>query len=158
MLVLAPAAAACGDDDDAPEAPARSPALGTSPPATPERDAPADPAAARAEVEKNWKTFFDPGTPVNDKAKVLEDGDRMQPLLTAFAKDPNAKRSSATVTDVKFTSATGADVTYDLLVGGQPALPDSKGSAVLQDEVWKVSVKTLCALVQLSGNASAPGC
>ncbi|WP_251016466.1 hypothetical protein [Streptomyces sp. ISL-99] len=159
MLILVPAAAACGDDNDAPEAPPRSPAVGTSPPAIPERDAPADPAAARAAVEKSWKTFFDPKASVETKAKVLQNGERMRSLLTAFADDPNAKRSSVDVKDVKFTSATEADVTYDLLVGGQPALPDSKGTSVLQGDVWKVSVKTLCALVQVSGNAPVPpGC
>jgi hypothetical protein len=89
---------------------------------------------------------------------VVENGDQLRPLLTAFSADENAARSSAKVTDVRFTSATEATVTYDLLVGGTPALPGSKGTSVLQDQTWKVTVKTLCALVELSGNAAAPGC
>ncbi|MBT2490355.1 hypothetical protein J7E96_17890 [Streptomyces sp. ISL-96] len=157
VLILVPAAAACGDDNGAPEAPARSPA--TSPPVTPDKNQPSDLTAARSAVEKNWRTFFDPKASTDDKVRVLQNGEQMRRVLTAFANDPNAARSSAKVTDVKFTSATEADVTYDLLVGGQPAVPNSKGTSVLQDDVWKVSVKTLCALVQLSGNAPAvPGC
>ncbi|MGX1881851.1 hypothetical protein [Streptomyces sp. NPDC055287] len=157
VLILVPAAAGCGDGYDGGGG-ATPPTPSVSTPATPEADAPADEAAARAEVEKNWKTFFDPKASADEKARVLQNGERLRPLLTAFANDSNARRSSADVTDVKFTSATEADVTYDLLVGGQPALPDSKGTSVLQDDVWKVSVKTLCALVELSGNAAVPGC
>ena len=56
---------------------------------------------------------------------------------------------------------TAADVKYTLLLNGATALPDASGTAVEQDGTWKVSVNTLCALVQLSGNATAsalPGC
>ncbi|MGG8407710.1 hypothetical protein ACM614_14360, partial [Streptomyces sp. 12297] len=119
---------------------------------------PADPAAAKAEIEKNWTTFFDPKASTAEKTRVLEDGDTVRPLLEGFATDPNAATSSARVTDVTFTSPTDARVTYDLLVGGAPALPAAKGTAVFQDQVWKVSLKTLCALVRLSGNAVPTGC
>ena len=61
------------------------------------------------------------------------------------------------VTGIEFTSATDANVTYDLLVGGAPALPGSKGTSVLQNDTWKVSMKTLCGLVELSG-VTVPGC
>ncbi|MEN8653120.1 hypothetical protein ABCR94_21625 [Streptomyces sp. 21So2-11] len=158
VLILLPAAAGCSDDVSPSGTPPPAPAPSSTPAAPPEKDAPADPAAAEAEIGKNWATFFDPKASTDDKVKVLQNGDSMRMLISAFGNDPNAAKSSAKVTDVKFTSATEADVTYDLLVGGKPALPDSKGTSVHQDEVWKVSVKTLCALVQLSGNASAPGC
>ena len=158
VLILVPAAAGCSDDggggSTTPTPTATAPPT-TSAPAT---NAPADPAAAKAEIMKNWTTFFDPKATTDAKVKVLENGDQLRPLLAAFSGDKNAAQSSAKVTAVQFTSATEATVTYDLLVGGTPALPGSKGSAVYQDQTWKVSVKTLCALVQLSGNAAAPGC
>ncbi|MFI1396453.1 hypothetical protein [Streptomyces sp. NPDC020681] len=165
VLVLVPATAACSDNGDggsgssptptatATTAPPTEP--GTSPPAG---EGPADPAAAEAEIEQNWTTFFDPEASTEAKVKVLENGEDLRPLLAAFGGDKNAAQSSAKVTDVQFTSPTEATVTYDLLVGGAPALPGSKGTSVYQDETWKVSVKTLCALVKLSGNAAAPGC
>lgn len=130
----------------------------TAPANSPAADQPADPAAAKAQIEKNWTTFFDPKASTDAKVKVLENGDALRPLLVAFGGDKNAAQSSAKVTGVSFGSPTQATVTYDLLVGGNPALPGAKGTAVLQDQTWKVSVKTLCALVQLSGNAAAPGC
>lgn len=158
MLILLPVATGCSDDVSPSETPPPAPTSSSSPAEAPQEDAPADSVAAQSEIKKNWATFFDPKASADDKVKVLQNGDAMRPLIAAFAGDPNAAKSAAKVTDVEFTSATEADVTYDLLVGGKPALPDSKGTSVHQDEVWKVSVKTLCALVQLSGNASAPGC
>lgn len=89
--------------------------------------------------------------------KLLENGERMQEVLGAFGGDKNAAMTSAKVTGVEFTSATEADVTYDLLVGGAPVLPDAQGTSVLQNDTWKVTVKTLCGLVQLSG-VTVPGC
>ncbi|TQK43595.1 hypothetical protein FBY35_5064 [Streptomyces sp. SLBN-118] len=159
VLILVPAAAGCSDDNGGGSKATPTPSA-TAPPSStaPAGNGPADPAAAKAEIEKNWTTFFDPKATTDAKVKVLEHGEQLRPLLTAFSADKNAQQSSAKVTAVQFTSPNDATVTYDLLVGGAPALPGSKGTAVYQDQTWKVSVKTLCALVKLSGNASAPGC
>ncbi|MFV0136852.1 hypothetical protein ACLGIH_27245 [Streptomyces sp. HMX87] len=160
-LFLAPALAACGDDDGG---------GGGSPPPTPPGErtttsapasAPADRAAAEREIEENWEKFFDPDTPVEDKQAVLENGDRMAPVLQAFGGDERAGQVEAEVSRVEFTSPTEAKVTYSLALQGSTALPDASGTAVEQDGTWKVSAKTLCALVQMSGNGSAspiPGC
>lgn len=150
VLLLAPALAGCSDDGGS-----SSQSSTTTAPAS--ANGPADPAAAKAEVTKNWTAFFDPKTPTAERIKLLENGPQMAPVLAAFAADKTAAMTSAEVKAVAFTSPTGADVTYDLLVGGNPALPDSKGTSVLQDDTWKVSVRTLCGLVQLSG-AQVPGC
>ena len=65
----------------------------------------------------------------------------------------------ATVDKVEFTSSTEANVTYTLTLKGATVMPNAAGTAVEQDDTWKVSVKTLCGLVGLSGNASpGPGC
>ncbi|WP_405852823.1 hypothetical protein OG361_09050 [Streptomyces sp. NBC_00090] len=156
VLAFVPAVAGCSDDADTGDQ-----VTETAPPGTtaepPEEGEPADPAAAEAEITKNWTAFFDPKTPTADKVELLENGAEMQPVLAAFAGNENAAVTSAKVTGVEFTSATEANVTYDLLVGGSPALPDSQGTSVLVDDTWKVSVKTLCGLVELSG-VTVPGC
>ncbi|MFG2879992.1 hypothetical protein ACGFYU_34105 [Streptomyces sp. NPDC048337] len=154
LLAAVPALAGCSSDSGN-DGGAASPSV--SAPGAPTGTGPADPAAAKAQIEKNWVVFFGPKTSMEERVKVLENGETLQPLLAGFAADPMAAKSSAKVTEVVFTSPTEARVTYDLLVGDTPALPGSKGTAVLQDGVWKVSVKTLCGLVELSGNA-APGC
>lgn len=157
ILALAPALAACGDDNGGGEATPPQPTADRT--ATAPASAPADRAAAENEIRQNWQQFFDPKTSLQDKQAVLENGDRMGPVLQAFSGDERGRQVQAKVTKIEFTSATEADVTYTLSLKGATALPDASGTAVEQDGTWKVSAKTLCALVQLSGNASpVPGC
>ncbi|MFD0418844.1 hypothetical protein [Streptomyces sp. NPDC127108] len=168
VLVIVPAAAACGDDsggdDNAPPKPSvektdKAPARSPSPSAAPEGNEPADPAAAEKQIRTNFEKFFDPATSLRDKEAVLENGPKMRAVLQGFSGDERGKQVGAKVGKVEFTSATEADVTYALTLKGATALPTASGTAVNQDDTWKVSVKTLCALVKLSGNASpGPGC
>ncbi|MFJ6393467.1 hypothetical protein ACIQJT_38430 [Streptomyces sp. NPDC091972] len=162
-FALAVALTACSDDSGGgSESPPPTPSVErTAPSAAPSPSGPADAAAARREIKANWEKFFDPKTSTEDKQAVLENGDRMGPVLRAFSGDQRGGQVQARVTEVAFTGATAADVSYTLLLNGATALPDASGTAVEQGGTWKVSVNTLCALVQLSGNASAsalPGC
>ncbi|UNO42862.1 hypothetical protein [Streptomyces sp. MST-110588] len=131
----------------------------TGAPGSPGGSAPADPAAARRQIEQNWQKFFDPKLSNSQKAAYLENGADLAPLLAAFNEDRRGQQVAAKVTGVRFTASNEADVTYTLTLKGATALPDAKGVSVLQDKVWKVSVKTLCALVAMSGDGvKAPGC
>ncbi|MFD9729992.1 hypothetical protein [Streptomyces sp. NPDC059072] len=131
---------------------------GVGAPVVPVADGPADPAAATAQIEKNWAVFFDPKSTTEQKAAVLEHGDFLEPLLGGLAKLPQADKVSVKVTNVTFTSPTQATVTYDLLVSGTPAMSANKGIAVLDDGVWKVSLKSLCGLIELSGESAPAPC
>ncbi|MER5442173.1 hypothetical protein [Streptomyces sp. NPDC002790] len=168
-LVLGPALAACGDDsggdDSAPPTPSSKPPTSKEPTSAepssqrPSDRAPEDRAGAEKEIKTNWKKFFDPKVSMEEKTGVLEDGAKMGPVLKSFSGDKRGGQVEATVTKVAFTSGTEADVTYALALKGATVLPDAKGTSVEQGGTWKVSVNTLCALVQLSGNASpGPGC
>ncbi|WP_079036486.1 MULTISPECIES: hypothetical protein [Streptomyces] len=161
VLLIAPAAAACGDDSGGGDGakPPEPSMEKTTEPAKDDATAPADAAAAQKEVRANWEKFFDPDVSLKDKEAVLENGSRMREVLESFSGDERGKQVAAKVSKVEFTSATEADVTYALTLKGATALPDASGTSVNQDDTWKVSVKTLCALVKLSGNASpGPGC
>lgn len=129
-------------------------------PTTPSATAggPADAAAAEAQIKQNWQTFFDPKTKIADKEKYLENGTVLAPLLQGFAADPRVGQVSAAVTNVAFTSATTATVTYSLSLQGTVVVPNATGKAVLQDGTWKVADSTLCGLVALTGNTKLPGC
>ncbi|MEV5613176.1 hypothetical protein [Streptomyces sp. NPDC052225] len=163
-LALGPALTACGDDSGGgdgspPPTPSSQEPSPSSGKPSPRADAPKDRAAAEKEIKKNWKKFFDPSVPMKEKQTVLEDGAKMGQVLKSFSGDKRGGQVEATVDTIAFTSATAADVTYALALKGATVLPDAKGTAVEQDGTWKVSVNTLCALVQLSGNASpGPGC
>lgn len=162
LLFLAPALAACSDDEggggnETPPTPTVEQTQPTEP--SPAATAPADIGAAETEIKQNWQKFFDPDTALEDKQTVLENGEQMAPVLQAFSGDERGGQVQATVSKIEFTSPTEANVTYDLTLKGTTALPNASGTAVEQDGTWKVSAKTLCALVQLSGNASPiPGC
>lgn len=164
VLLVAPAAVACGDDSggggdsDPPEPSAQTSSRDASSEA-PANDEPADPAAAEKQVKENFEKFFDPAVPLKEKEAVLENGAKMRGVLESFNGDERGKQVSADVNKVEFSSATEADVTYALTLKGATALPDASGTSVNEDDTWKVSVKTLCALVKLSGNESpGPGC
>jgi hypothetical protein len=161
VLALAAALTACGDDsggdDTAPPSPTVQQPTTVEP--VPTATGPADSAAAEKEIKENWKEFFDPAVSLKDKQAVLEDGDKMARVLESFSGDERGGQVEATVNKVDFTSPTEADVTYTLTLKGATVMPDATGTAVEQDDVWKVSVKTLCGLVGLSGNESpGPGC
>ncbi len=153
VLVLGPVLTACGDDSGGGESP---------PPTTPDRTtsapgtAPANRSAAEQEIRQNWEKFFSPETSLNEKKALLENGETMGPVLDAFSGDERIGQVQAQVNDVTFTSATRADVSFSLTLQGATALPDASGTSVEQDGTWKVSVNSLCALVQLSGDGSTP--
>jgi ABC-type phosphate transport system substrate-binding protein len=115
-------------------------------------------AAAKAQIAANYAKFFSKSTPIAEKAAVLENGSSMAATLNAFAKDPRVGQASAKVTNVTFTAADKANVTYAISIGNQVMLPNATGTAVLQDGVWKVSDATLCGLLTLSGDTSIHGC
>jgi hypothetical protein len=120
---------------------------------------PADEAAAKAEITKNWELFLKSGTPRATAVKLLENGDSLGAALKKATQEDEATggERSATVKTITFTSPTKANVTYELHAAGQ--VLNSAGEAVLQDGVWKVSEATFCTLVVL-GNGSRPvkGC
>ncbi|CAL9607448.1 hypothetical protein [Streptomyces sp. Tu 3180] len=153
LLFLSPALAACGDGgggDGPPPSPTGN--RTTSAPA----DAPADRAAAEQEIRQNWEKFFDPGTSLEEKKNLLQNGDLLGPVLEAFSGDERVGQVRAEVTGITFVSPTEADVTFALSLRGATVLPDASGTAVEQDGTWKVSAKSLCALVELSGDGSPP--
>nr|WP_030683524.1 hypothetical protein [Streptomyces sp. NRRL B-1347] len=159
VLLFVPTVAACGDDSgDEGGSPPPQPSVETTSKAG-DATEPADPAAAEKAVRANWEKFFDPAVSLRDKEAVLENGAEMRQVLRSFSGDERGKQVRARVAKVEFTSAKDADVTYALTLKGATALPSASGTAVNQDDTWKVSVKTLCALVKLSGNKSpGPGC
>ncbi|PWI41808.1 hypothetical protein [Streptomyces sp. ICBB 8177] len=157
-VALAAALTACGGGSSSPSStPATTATTSAAPSAS--GTAPADPSAAKAQVVKNWEKFFDPSTSLADKTKLLENGQKMTKVVEGFAGDPRVGQVKATVQSVRFTSPSGADVTYSLALKGTTVLPSASGTSVLQDGVWKVSDQTLCALISLDSSGSAiPGC
>ena len=96
-----------------------------------------------------WVKFFNGTTPAATKVTLLQNGQQFAAVITAQAASPLAKSAQAKVTSVTVTSPTTATVKYSIVEGGQVAVPDQTGQAVLQGGVWKVSAPSFQALLKL---------
>ena len=154
LALVAVLAAACGGGSSGGNTPPPSsaPTSGTSSTPAAAANAPADPAAAKAEITKNWEKFFSSATGTTAAVALLENGDQLGPALAKAQKEDKATggQRSAQVNKVTFTSATQANVNY-ILHAGTTKL-NAAGVAVLQDGAWKVSQLTFCTLVILGNN------
>jgi len=149
VILLVAAVAACGSSSSTPAA---SPSSGMSTSAT---AAPTSTAGQIAVVKTNWETFFAGSTSATRKIELLQNGQQFAQVIQAQASSPLSKATTATVSAVRIVSPTKATVTYSILQGGQVALPDQSGQAVLQDGVWKVSAKSFSALLKLEGQGAS---
>ncbi|MEU4413104.1 hypothetical protein [Nocardia salmonicida] len=141
----------CGSDDESSTSSSTTSAVATS--AT---TAATDPAAVKS-ITDAYVLFFDGKAPADKKVAVVEKGAAFTPLLQAQAANPQAQSTSVTVGGVKLIDANNADVTYSLLMGGNPVLPDQTGQAVREGGQWKVAAATYCALMAIQGGTS-PAC
>jgi hypothetical protein len=160
VAVLAALVTACSGGSTTPTANTNTPPSST-PPTTSTATAPADEAAAKAEIKTNWTKFYAFKTKAAVAASLLEDGAQMGGGL-AFARQEQAQthiKQNVKVKVITFTDASHANVTYALLNGKTPLLPNASGVAVLVDGKWKVSKTSFCTLVLLGANGKAvPGC
>lgn len=147
-VCLALAGAACGGPSGAPSAPSAS-ATGSA------ASIPAGLTGSARAIAANWVEFFSPATPVATKESLLQNGPAFAAVLRGQATSSMARSIAAQVTGVTLTSGTAADVTWNLLLSGAPALTSQKGTAVYQDGAWKVAAASFCGLLALDV-ASAP--
>lgn len=111
-------------------------------------------SAAAATIKANWVKFFAPSTPASQRVSLLQNGQKFASTIKSmFSLGASAK---AKVTSVSMTSSKQATVTYTVYLGGQPALPNAKGVAVLEDGTWKVSDPSFCELLTLQNAGKAP--
>jgi hypothetical protein len=154
LAVVALTVAACGSSSSGGGTTPPSSSPTSQPSATPAAaaTAPADEAAARAEITKNWTTFFNSNTPNTKSKMLLENGTNLGPALRKAVQEDKATGGtrSANVKKITFTSPTQANVTYGLHAAGR--ILNASGIAVLQGGTWKVSDVTFCTLVVLGNN------
>jgi hypothetical protein len=143
-LVLAAAITACSSSGSSSSATSVPPATSTS-------AAPATSAAggsAVAQITANWEKFFSSSTPNSERVQLLENGSQFSSALTAFSASPLAAAVTSKVDAVTVTSATQANVKYDLSAAGTTVATGATGTAVLQDGVWKVGDEVFCGLLK----------
>ena len=158
LVAIGLAASACSSSPAPKTSPTTSaPSTATAPASPSSSGEPTSGSGAISAIEANWATFFNAKTPVSKRLALLEDGQEFAPVIKAQAGTGLAAEATSKVTHVSLTGTDQAAVTYDILVGGKPALSNRSGVAVYQDGVWKVGVASFCALLKLE-QASVPAC
>jgi hypothetical protein len=164
LALVAVLAAACGGGSSGgggTTQPSSAPSSETSTTPAASANAPADPAAAKAEIERVWVKFFNSSTNQGVAKGLLEDGDNLGAALKLAQKEDKQTNLDrrAKVKLIKFFDATTANVTWILYNGTTKVLDNASGQAKLVDGQWKVSKLTFCTLVTLGNNQVAPkGC
>jgi hypothetical protein len=106
---------------------------------------PADPDAARAEIEHNFGLLYGPRDPDVDRSQYIDDNYGMAEINAAVARrfPGAAEGASVTIDEIVFTDASNAMFRYTL---DTPLadFPDQLGRARLLDGVWKITRGTLC--------------
>ena len=118
---------------------------------------PASSSGAASTIAANWATFFNAKTPVAKRVSLLQDGQTFQSIIKSQAGSGLAASATAKVTKVTMVSSTQAKVTYSILIGGQSALANQAGVAVLQDGTWKVGLASFCGLLAVEHGGKTSG-
>ena len=145
-LVFALAITACSSSGSSSTSAATSaPAATTSAAATASAAAS---GSAVAQITANWEAFFNPSTPNSKRVQLLENGSQFSSAINSFSASPLASQVSSKVDSVTMTSATKANVKYDLTAGGTAVATGQTGTAVLQNGTWKVGDDVFCGLLR----------
>jgi hypothetical protein len=113
---------------------------------------PADPAAARADIERAFGDAYT-AKPAAVKTAAIEDGDQLTGVVGTFMSGPFAdiaRQAHARIDTIVFESPTRAAVRYDILAPGADHLGRT-GGAVLAGGRWKVARSTFCTDLALGG-------
>jgi hypothetical protein len=146
-LVLALAIASCSSGGSSSSSTATSAPAPAATSSAPTSSAAAG-GSAVAEITANWVAFFNPSTPNSKRVQLLENGSQFASAISAFSASPLAQSVSSKVDSVSVTSATKANVKYDLTASGTAVATGQTGSSVLQDGVWKVGDDVFCGLLK----------
>jgi hypothetical protein len=155
VCALAAGIAACSSSSNSSSSGASS-----SPSSAPSSSAPASPVSssgATAAITTDWEAFFSPKTPVAKRVSLLQDGQTFASVIQSQAGSGLASSATAKVTKVTVVSPSQAKVTYNILLGGQPALSNQSGVAVKQGGTWKVGVASFCGLLAVENGGKTSG-
>ena len=146
-LVFALAITACSSSGSSSSSTATSAPAATTSAATASSSAVAG-GSAVAQITANWEAFFNPATPNSKRVLLLENGAQFASAINAFSASPLAQSVSSKVDSVTLTSATKANVKYDLTAAGTSVATGQTGTSVLQNGVWKVGDEVFCGLLK----------
>ena len=113
--------------------------------------------SSQAKITADWVAFFSGATSAARKIALLQNGKSFAKVIEDQASSPLSKSVAAKVSKVTLTSSTKANVRYSLTLGGQPALSNVQGQAILISGSWKVGDRSFCGLLALEQD-KVPAC
>ena len=126
------------------------------PPPGPEQ--PADPDAARSEVEQALLTLFSGKNPREVRLTGVDDRSNVDSAMDAVRKQyPEASDTTEPeMAELVFTDPSNASFLFRLRYTGAPLLPSRVGTARLVDGRWLVTRSTLCEVMSAAGHPCEP--
>ena len=130
-----------------PPATTTAPPTTTSPTTTTTTEAPGDTGPDVDAITTAYEIVFSSETTFEEKEPLIDDPTGLEETVTQY-QETGASMGGVAL-DAKSITINGdtADVTYDLLFGGNPTYPNLKGDAVLIDGTWKVTREMFCSLM-----------
>ena len=94
-----------------------------------------------------YQVAFDSASTYENKAPYIDDPTGLEETVAAYLAAGEAVGGIEVATSAVTVSGDAADVTYDLLFGGNPTYPGLSGTAVKTPEGWKVPRAVFCSLM-----------
>lgn len=108
--------------------------------------------ADKQQITTNWQKFFAGSTSLQDRERLLQNGNQFAQTMQAEFSQISSQSPSATVNSISFINSSSANVYYTVSLSGQTVLSNQKGGALLVNNTWVVSDATLCQLLSLGGS------
>ena len=115
-------------------------------PSTTKPGAPASDQDA-AEITAIYEIVFSSDTTYEEKAPLIDDPSGLEETVDQYMETGESMGGVGLVATGITVSGDSAEVTYDLLFGGNPTYPDLTGDAIRVDGTWLVTREMFCSIM-----------
>ena len=99
------------------------------------------------EITALYETVFSSDTTYEEKALLIDDPSGLEGTVDQYMETGESMGGVGLVATGITVSGDSAEVTYDLLFGGNPTYPDLTGDAIRVDGTWLVTREMFCSIM-----------
>ena len=100
-----------------------------------------------ADITEIYEIVFSSETTFDEKAPLIDDPAGLEETVAKYSKTGESMGGVGLVATSISINGDTAEVTYDLLFGGNPTYPDLTGDAVRVDGGWVVTREMFCSIM-----------
>ena len=100
-----------------------------------------------ANITAVYEIVFSSETTYDEKAPLIDDPAGLEETVAKYRKTGESMGGVGLVATSISINGDTADVTYDLLFGGNPTYPDLAGDAIRVDGTWVVTREMFCSIM-----------